>query len=80
MAILKNVDLAAGTFDAVTEVDTITSKITDSLTSPFMAATEAMDGPGIFVNDIVWGLGGAIVGGIVARKRADKEPYLGFMF
>jgi hypothetical protein len=78
--ILKGVDAAAGTFTANTTVDTITSKITDSLTSPFLGADEAMDGPGIFVNDIVWGLGGSIIGGIVARKRSMKEPWLGFLY
>jgi hypothetical protein len=78
--ILKDIDKAAGTFTVPTTTDTVMSKITDSLTSPFLADTEAMDAAGLFVNDIVWGVGGSVIGGIVARKRSMKEPYLGFLY
>jgi hypothetical protein len=78
--ILKGVDFTAGTFTPSTTTDTLVSKITDSLTSPFMAADEVMDAPGVFVNDVVWGVGGSVVGGIVARKRSMKEPWLGFLY
>jgi hypothetical protein len=78
--ILTNVNFTAGTFTPNPVVDTLISKVTDSLTSPFMAATEVMDAPGVFVNDVVWGFGGSIVGGIVARKRSAVNPYLGFLY
>jgi hypothetical protein len=78
--ILSGVDFTAGTFTPNPVADTLVSKITDSLTSPFMGANEVMDAPGVFVNDVVWGVGGSIVGGIVARKRSMKEPYLGFLY
>jgi hypothetical protein len=75
-------DFALGTFVVNPTVDTLISKVTDAVTAPFMAATEVMDAPGVFVTSVVWGLGGSIAGGIVARKRsaAAKDPMLGFLY
>lgn len=80
MAILTK--QADGTYTAPATAATIVSNVIDAVKAPFLTANQALDATGARYASLVWGAGGAVAGGMYARKRAESgaKPFLKFLF
>lgn len=80
MAILP-FDPATGVATEPLVANTLTDNIIDAVKAPFMTQdAEVMDASGVFWVSAVWGFAGSVAGGMIARKRADKDPILKFLY
>lgn len=78
MAVLKEVD---GKFTPPTDTDFV-ENITGGLRAPLLKDDEALDADSAFWAAVIYGLGGSLIGGFAARKRAEagKAPIAGFAY
>lgn len=81
MAKHTNLDTSAGTFTAATN-STFIADLLAGAQAPFLAKGEALDAESSRYAALVYGVGGLIVGSVVARKRmaAGDQPIMKVFF